>query len=102
MYADTVTKSIQETIDETNRRRKIQDEYNKKHEITPKAVIKEIRKPFWLEDKKSKAPQLLKDLYDELRDPKKIKVELERQMLEAANELNFEKAAELRDIIKTL
>lgn len=102
LYADIVTKSIQATIDETNRRRKIQEEYNKKHGVIPQAVVKEIRKPFWLEEKKSKTPQLLKELYEELRDPQKIKLELERQMLEAANELNFEKAAELRDIIKTL
>lgn len=107
LYADTVTKSIQTTVDETNRRRKIQEEYNKQHGITPQAVVKEIRKPFWLEEKtlrpgSGQAAQLLKELYEELRDPQKIKLELERQMLEAANELNFEKAAELRDIVKTL
>ena len=102
LYADVITKSIRETVDETSRRRIIQEEYNKKHGITPKAVKKEIRKPFWLEDKKQKVPAILPELYEKLRDPAKIKVELERQMLEAANELNFEKAAELRDAIKTV
>ncbi len=108
LYADIVTKSIQATIDETSRRRKIQEEYNIEHGVTPKAVVKEIRKPFWLEDKKSlrhdrgQAREFLRELYEELRDPIKIKEELERQMLEAANELNFEKAADLRDVIKTL
>jgi len=102
LYADIVTRSIQETIHETSRRRIIQEDYNKKRGITPQAVVKEIRKPFWLEDKKTKAPQLLKELYEELRDPVKIKEELERQMLEAANNLDFEKAAELRDLTKAL
>ncbi|MBI5787019.1 MAG: UvrB/UvrC motif-containing protein, partial [Candidatus Niyogibacteria bacterium] len=104
LYADTLTGSIKRTIDETARRRKIQEDYNQKFGISPKAVIKKIRPPFWLEEKKAKDAlgEFLKNLQKELKDPVKIKEELERQMLEAASELRFEDAARLRDLLKSI
>ena len=104
LYADTITGSINRTIEETARRRKIQEDYNQKFNITPKAVIKKIRPPFWLEEKKAKDAlgEFLKNLQKELKDPVKIKEELERQMLEAASELRFEDAARLRDLLKAV
>ncbi len=104
LYADTETRSIRETISETDRRRKIQSDYNIKNGITPEAIKKDIRPPFWLESKPTKDPleAELKKLQQELKDPQKIKQELERQMLEAASELRFEEAAKLRDVLKII
>ncbi len=104
LYADTLTLSIERTIKETERRRKIQEEYNRIHKITPQAIKKEIRPPFWLEEKsqKDELAETLKQLQKEFRDPARVKAELERQMLEAASELRFEEAAKLRDLLKVV
>jgi excinuclease ABC subunit B len=99
MYADTVTGSMQRTIDETTRRRKIQKTYNKEHGITPqgvsKAVEKGMRPELPEEAKKAKLDlkKIPKDEYHHL-----IK-DLTTQMDLAVANLEFEKAAELRDII---
>lgn len=99
MYANTITGSMQRTIDETTRRRKIQEAYNKKHGITPtgvsKAVEKGLRPDLPEEAKKAKLDlkKIPKDEYNHL-----IK-DLTAQMDLAAANLQFEKAAELRDII---
>lgn len=99
MYADKVTGSMKRTIDETNRRRLIQAEYNKKHGITPAGIAKEIEKRMRTDtsgdDKKSKLDlkKIPKDEYNHL-----IK-DLSTQMDLAAANLQFEKAAELRDLI---
>jgi excinuclease ABC subunit B len=99
MYADNITGSMQRTIDETNRRRKIQEDYNQKHGIKPKGIAKEIdkglRPDLPEEAKKAKLDlkKIPKDEYGHLiRD-------LTSQMDLAAANLEFEKAAELRDII---
>ncbi|QQG45905.1 MAG: excinuclease ABC subunit UvrB [Candidatus Niyogibacteria bacterium] len=104
LYADTLTLSIERTIKETERRRKIQEDYNRIHKITPQAIKKEIRPPFWLEEKsqKDELAETLKQLQKEFRDPARVKAELERQMLEAASELRFEEAAKLRDLLKII
>ncbi|MEK7602871.1 MAG: excinuclease ABC subunit UvrB [Patescibacteria group bacterium] len=99
MYADNITGSMQRTLDETNRRRKIQEDYNKKHGITPtgiaKAVEKGMRADLPEESKRAKLDlkKIPKDEYKHL-----IK-DLSTQMEFAAANLEFEKAAELRDII---
>jgi len=99
MYADRVTKSMQFTIDETTRRRKIQEAHNQKHNITPAGIAKEIEKgmrPDMPEDaKKAKLnlSKIPKDEYGHL-----IK-DLSAQMDLASANLEFEKAAELRDLI---
>jgi len=99
MYADVVTKSMQRTIDETTRRRGIQEAYNKEHGITPTGVRKEIEKglrpdlPEEAKKAKLDLKKIPKDEYGHL-----IK-DLSRQMELASANLEFEKAAELRDII---
>ncbi len=99
MYADHITGSMQRAIDETNRRRKIQEAYNKQHDITPtgisKAIEKGMRPDLPEEAKRAKLDlkKIPKDEYGHLiRD-------LTSQMELAAANLEFEKAAELRDII---
>ena len=96
MYADTITGSMKAAIDETNRRRKIQKEYNEKNGITPKTIIKDVRDVIDLavkdKDKKTAGPQKMskKQLEETIAD-------LNAQMKKAASELNFELAAALRD-----
>ena len=104
LYADIVTGSIQKTLDETSRRRKIQEDYNRAHNITPHAVVKAIRAPLLEEEKDKRDPvgALVKDLYSSLKSHDAVKAEIERQMLLAADELRFEDAARLRDVLKTL
>ena len=96
MYASKITDSMQKAINETNRRRAIQEQYNKDHNIIPQTIIKEIREPLKIKDKSinldknNKMTRSEKELY--------IK-EVEKQMRKAAKELDFEKAANLRDIL---
>lgn len=99
MYADHITGSMQRTIDETNRRRKIQEAHNKKHGITPEGIIKNIEKgmnPELTEEAKKAKLDLKKIPKDEYGHLVK---DLTSQMDLAAANLEFEKAAELRDII---
>lgn len=99
MYADRITGSMQRTIDETNRRRKIQKAHNKKHGITPKGIAKEIEKglrPDLPEEAKKAKLDLKKIPKDEY---KHLVKDLSAQMDMASANLEFEKAAELRDII---
>jgi excinuclease ABC subunit B len=101
MYADAVTNSMKRAIDETNRRRKIQMEYNKEHGITPKTVIKGVRdviEATHVAEEEQKYTRKKVKTYD----PEIIKStieQLEKEMKEAAIELQFEKAAKLRDVI---
>ncbi len=98
MYANNVTGSMQRTIDETNRRREIQEAYNKHHNITPKGVSKVISKGIRPDMPESAKPKL--DLKKVPKDEYKHLVrDLTRQMELASANLEFEKAAELRDII---
>ncbi len=96
MYADTVTGSMQRAIDETQRRRKIQDDYNKAHNITPKTIKKDIRAIIEsLTPAEDSAAPDIGDVEERIED-------LKAQMLAAAENLEFERAAELRDMIKKL
>jgi excinuclease ABC subunit B len=105
MYADVVTRSMQSAIDETNRRRAIQVEYNERHNVVPVGVKKEVRAlsdRFKTEGKATadgRAPSLATIPKDEAL---KLIKDLESQMRRAAKELEFEKAAELRDQIVEL
>ena len=102
LYADTVTGSIKTTIDETMRRRKIQEAYNVKHKITPKSIIKNITNildsiyeaDYWT------VPAVAEERV-EYGDETIIK-KLEEEMKKAAEKLEFEKAAEIRDRIKAI
>ena len=94
MYADKITDSMQKAIDETERRRSIQEKYNEEHGIVPKTIIKEIRELIsnvdTNKDKKVKVSKKEKELNIE---------EIEQEMREAARNLDFERAMELRDIL---
>ena len=95
LYGDAITKSMQKTIEETLRRRKYQEDFNKKRGIKPMPIVKKIRKGIF--DEISKASALKNfGLPEKLADLSK------RDRLEAATNLEFEKAARLRDILKTL
>ncbi len=91
LYADKITKSMAAAIKEVKRRRKIQMEYNKKHNIIPKPIVKSIRDwPFLKKEKEIETEfWLVKD--------RRL---LEKEMKEAAKNLDFERAAEIRDLIK--
>jgi len=96
LYADKTTYSMQSAINEINRRRKIQEEYNKKNKITPKTIITNIRD--WSFSKKEDPEHLLGPEFWAVND-KKL---LEKEMKTAAKNLDFERAAEIRDLIKKL
>jgi excinuclease ABC subunit B len=102
MYADNMTGSMKKAIAESNRRRKIQLEFNKNNEITPRSIQKAIRQG--IEDLQE-AEMFVQDLTGQARDEyelKKYMAELEYEMELAARNLQFEKAAEIRDKIKEL
>lgn len=99
MYADELTESMEKAISETNRRRKIQQEYNEKNGIVPKTIKKSVRetiKASILEEAETKYDigknETIDDVINKLTD----------EMLKYAAEMEFEKAAELRDKIKEL
>ena len=101
LYGDNVTKSMEFTISETKRRRAYQEKFNKDHGITPTAIKKEIRPSIFEEIKKT--VDVSKEI-EKLSKKDRIvaKKDLEKMMLEAAENLEFEKAAKYRDILKTL
>lgn len=105
MYADTITRSMDIAISETNRRRTIQEAYNRKHGIKPKTIKKEIRDviraTYAAEEKEvyDRQPEVEKMSKDERE---KMIAALEKEMKEAARKLDFEKAAELRDLVLEL
>lgn len=104
MYADTMTDSMKEAIDETARRRKIQEEYNKEHNIIPTTIKKEIGEVVGndkLESLENINAAITLDNYQKLSkiEQKNIMEKIEKQMREAAKALQFEEAMTLRDII---
>ena len=108
MYADTITDSMREAMDATNRRRKIQMKFNEEHGITPKTIIKPIRQAISATkkvDEKDKKTDSFADLnFDELTKKQKQNMidSLKAQMQEAAKKLDFEEAANLRDAMMEL
>src|SRR3990172_2098680 len=98
MYADRMTEGMKKAISETNRRRKIQAEYNEKHDITPHTIIKEIKEIRSHQEIKQDAVAL--DVPQE--EIAKVITQLELAMDLAASKMDFEKAAELRDQIDVL
>lgn len=105
MYADNITKSMDKSIKETERRRVIQMEYNEEHNITPTTVIKGVRDIIEAtkvsEEKESYESEVKKAAKKDIPVEKLIE-QYEEEMKEAAKNLQFERAAELRDIIKDL
>ncbi|WP_434328583.1 excinuclease ABC subunit UvrB [Mycoplasma capricolum subsp. capricolum] len=101
MYADTVSQAMDEAIKETNRRRRIQEEFNKKHNIVPKTISKAISESILSEQTKktlAKAKKI-KDKKQKLQTIQQTIDTLRQEMLQAAKELDFERAAILRDTI---
>ena len=102
LYADKITPSMQRAIDETNRRREIQAKYNEEHGITPETIRKEIRAGLESEMSARRiAREAIHASENELDRTELIAV-LEKEMLEAAEALEFERAAQLRDRIRQL
>ena len=95
MYADTISESMEKAIKETKRRRTIQEEYNNKHGIVPKTIIKDIREVITneVEEKVVENKKISK------KDKELIMMNIENEMKEAAKNLDFERAMELRDIL---
>ena len=96
MYADNMSDAMKKAISETQRRRRIQEKYNEEHNIIPRTIVKEIRDLISNEDE-SKEKEI-KNVYSKKEKEKLIK-NIEKEMMEAARNLDFEKATELRDIM---
>ena len=102
LYADAVTESMQKAIDETNRRRKIQLQYNKEHNITPETIKKEIRRSLSDIVKARQTAREAVRFSDVEYDKVELAAQIEQEMLEAAQTLDFERAAFLRDQLREL
>jgi len=102
LYADTVTPSMQRAIDETNRRRAVQLKYNREHNITPETIRKEIRRGLELELAGSRKAREAVHMDAKTYERTELIEALTREMLEAAEKLEFEHAAWLRDRIQQL
>lgn len=102
MYADTVTDSMRAAIDETNRRREIQQKYNEEHGITPQTIKKAVRDLIAISKAASASEEEFKKDPESMdaRELEKLVKELTKKMRQAAAELNFEEAAKLRDRMK--
>lgn len=99
MYADVITDSMQAALDETNRRRLVQEEYNREHNITPQTIKKSVRDLISISKEIAKEElRLEKDAESMSREELEALIKkVDKQMKKAAAELNFESAAELRD-----
>ena len=102
MYADTITESMDKAISETERRRKIQQQYNEEHGITPQTIKKAVRDLISISkaaDGEEGGGVTLKVDYESMstKELEKVKKQIEKNMHKAAAELNFEEAAILRD-----
>ncbi len=104
LYADKITPSMKQAIDETNRRRSIQHAHNQKYGIVPKSIKKEIQDIISREQSKEQTPEevILSDIeakftYKKYKSKEKLKSALKEAMLKAASDLDFERAALLRD-----
>ena len=105
MYADKITNSMRIALDETKRRRTIQEEYNEKHGITPRTIVKElrdvIRATTAAEEQETYAAEKPKAKLSK-QEREKLIINVENEMKEAAKALDFERAAELRDLLLEL
>ena len=96
MYADSISDAMEKAIKETERRRTIQEEYNKKHNITPTTIVKPI--PELIKNNDKNINEKISDFKNKKDKEKTIK-QIEEEMKKAASELDFERATELRDIL---
>jgi excinuclease ABC subunit B len=95
MYADVMTDSMKRAIGETNRRRQVQDEYNKAHGIVPKTIIKEVKSTLNITKKKTSDDIKMQEIPDEIE-------KLKALMKVASGQLDFERAIEIREKIAEL
>ena len=95
MYADTISESMDKAIKETERRRSIQEEYNRVHGIIPKTIVKEIKEVISNTDEE----KIVENKKMSKKDKELIAENIEREMKESAKNLDFERAMELRDIL---
>ncbi|HET9194850.1 MAG TPA: excinuclease ABC subunit UvrB [Vicinamibacterales bacterium] len=105
MYADTVTASMKSAIDETERRRALQAAYNAEHNITPESIVRQIDEVFSSVYERDYSTPALRDAKEPFRTQAELDAEiarLEHEMKSAAANLDFERAASLRDTLKTL
>ena len=102
LYADEVTPAMEQAIDETNRRRQKQLSYNRQHGITPQTVKKSIRRGIEMELRAHQTARAALGVDQSDYDEAEMTAQLEKQMLEAAKSLEFERAAMLRDQIKQI
>ena len=102
MYADRITDSMRKAIDETNRRREIQQAYNEAHGIMPKTIIKDIRDNLAITYEEKGEKQKLSQWMKDKKKRERAIASLEKEMKQAAKRLDFEHAAELRDMIMEL
>ena len=102
MYADSITDSMRAAIDETNRRREIQQKYNEEHGITPQTIKKAVRDLIAISKAASASEEEFRKDPESMdaRELEKLAKELTKKMRQAAAELNFEEAAKLRDRMK--
>ena len=99
MYADELTESMEKAISETNRRRKIQQEYNEKYNIIPKTINKSVRDSIKVTNVEDIEVEYKLEKDDDIKD---TITKLTDEMLKYAADMEFERAAELRDKIKEL
>ncbi len=103
MYADELTDSMKEAIEEVRRRRKIQEEYNRKHGIVPQTVKKEVKEYLVVEEEGKRKKQSLKEeIANYSHDPRELIKILQEKMWKAAADLDFELAAQYRDKIREI
>ena len=99
MYADEITDSMKTAIDETNRRRSIQENYNTKNNIIPKSIVKELSEVIHSKETKEMAKKFMGKNKHSKAERLRLMDSIEKEMKQAAKELNFERAAELRDML---
>ena len=99
MYADDMTDSMKTAIDETNRRRGIQQDYNNKNNITPKSIVKELNETIHSKETKEMAKKFISKNKHTKAERLRLMDSIEKEMKQAAKELNFERAAQLRDML---
>lgn len=99
MYADKITDSMKIAIDETNRRRKIQEEYNIRNNIIPKSIVKSISETIHSKETREMSKKYVSKKKHTKAEKEKLMASIEAEMRQAAKQLNFERAAELRDML---
>lgn len=102
MYGDSMTDSMKRAIDETNRRRAIQEKYNQDNNITPKSIVKEISEVIQAKETQEMSKKYRQKHKHSKAEKEKMMASIEKEMKQAAKQLDFERAAELRDILYEL